>query len=386
MQRPIFTRPSAASSQIAARGRQPVQPDPALGVLRAPVVADHPAPAVDRDLRPSTAAVPEARGRRRRSSFVRGSGARYIHARGRWKRAPRAPSSATSHNIVTDPPGARSGRRGPPPLSASRRPRWPGRGAVSLAARGPAVGGEREPERALRCLAGPLVDRVAAHTRAAPPGGRAEVEALVVAGPRRHGGKRASVGSGCHGRSSLPPWPIADRRDGRRTRPRHHRRQHRHRRRHRTRAVEFGSTASCCPPLGGQAPGAGGRARRREHARAALRRDELRRPAGARQGGPRPFRPHRLVFANAGFGASAASSRRRSSTGSRWFGQRARRGATRSAPRSATSASRTTGTSSSPAPSPAGARSRFALLGHEAAVTAMARRYARSSRGYRHRA
>ena len=79
---PSLMRPIPASSQSPS-SVQPVQPDPALRVLRAPVVARHPAPAVHVDRAPVHRERPgEARGRRRRHQ-LRARQPRAVHPPGR---------------------------------------------------------------------------------------------------------------------------------------------------------------------------------------------------------------------------------------------------------------------------------------------------------------
>ena len=90
---------------------QPVQPDPALGVLRAPVVARHAAPAVDRDLAP-------------------------LHHEPARRSAPPAPARAAScaaaaHGTSSRAGGGRAAPRRPRARAPRRRRRRSGRSAPS---------------------------------------------------------------------------------------------------------------------------------------------------------------------------------------------------------------------------------------------------------------
>jgi hypothetical protein len=88
IRRPISSRPRARSSHASGLlgEADPVQPDPALGVLGAPVVPDHPAPALQRRSAPS-GQLQRAREALAAGaglvSFVRGSGRPVEPARGR---------------------------------------------------------------------------------------------------------------------------------------------------------------------------------------------------------------------------------------------------------------------------------------------------------------
>ena len=278
-----------------AVGRDAVQPDPALGVLRAPVVARHPAPAVHRDLAAlHRQAAGEARGGRRRQQL----GARQprpVHPCTRqveeWLLG--ALERQLPGELVADPAArpvrAHAGLPHSQPVAAPalRARRGELRGAR------PARLEEREPERPLGRLAGPLVHRVA-NPGAERLRGMAElqVEALVVARPGRHSRKASLCGVDWgHARSSVTCA------HGRRSSPSDHRRQHRHRRRHRAPRRRVRPPRRARRSLGGQAPGArGGTRRRREGDSGPLRRVELGRPAGARPGGTRPLRPHGLLL------------------------------------------------------------------------------------------
>ena len=185
---PTLTRPSATSSH-APLLEDPVQPDPALGVLGAPVVADHAAPAVELP-------VLDAAGDRR-------VGQRALELRARERRA------VQPRRQVLE--GRGGGAEGQIPLRGSPQclgpPARAGRAEVAVADRQPVAGArigerlldrarlapgleQRAPQRAGRRAARALEDRVADPGAAAALRIRgAQVVRLVVALGGRDGGE-----------------------------------------------------------------------------------------------------------------------------------------------------------------------------------------------------
>ena len=140
--------------------------------------------------RPSTASDPEKRAAGAGdSSFVRGSRARYIHAaRQMEQRLLGRLERQVPPNVVADrPAGAVRRRSAPPPLSASRRRRVSGSGSVSFAARGPSGLNSVNHSEPVGAAPGRLCT---VYRIQAPSGSdgmaQLQVEALVVAGTRRH--------------------------------------------------------------------------------------------------------------------------------------------------------------------------------------------------------
>ena len=89
-------------------------------------------------MRPSTRSVPLKRAAGAGlSSFVRGSGARYIHARGRWNSAGSGAVKLRSHSAPSMTPRAWPGRMAASPTLIQSAPAAAGAGSVSLCARGP---------------------------------------------------------------------------------------------------------------------------------------------------------------------------------------------------------------------------------------------------------
>ena len=144
-----------------------VQPDPALGVLVAPVVAEHARPAVELE---SRRAVPLRRSAGSGlSGFVRGSGARYIQFAGRWRSG-----SASATSQVSCAISPRDAVRADRADVADADPvaRWPGRDDLVGARR--AVAERDDPDGA---------DRVARRAPGGPCG--------AATAPRRASGSTA---------------------------------------------------------------------------------------------------------------------------------------------------------------------------------------------------
>ena len=179
-----------------------LEPDPALGVLGAPVVADHPRPAVelDRSRRRFPAGPRSGRRGKGATNLVRGSGASYSQSAGRYLqgRRRRGRSATRRRRGPRCRPSPRRGRgRSRRRRPGSRSPAGPparAAGTVTLVARGPSARAveEDEPDRGVRLGAGPLVDRVADPDPAAAARlAGLDVEALVVTGLGGTRGNRA---------------------------------------------------------------------------------------------------------------------------------------------------------------------------------------------------
>ena len=282
---------------------RPVQPDPALGVLGAPVVAHHPGPAVQVE-QPAVEVhrAREARGGQRGQQLGPGQ-RRVVHER------PREVVQLLLGGVEAEVPAAPRGRR--PPRGrwlrrgrsarcrcAAARPRRRARPAsvCLIATGGPASRSNSvQPQRARGLGAGPLVDGVADPHRLGLAGVRGlEVVALVaaVAGPQRgKAGREQVLWHGGH------PIPVLERSDHvRLPRLAHHRRQQRHRRRHRPsgrrRRLARGPDR---PPRGSARRPRLGAGRRRPRRRPALRRDLVRGPGERRARRRRALRPPRRV-------------------------------------------------------------------------------------------
>ena len=212
--------------------------------------------------RPSTSRAPEKRasgyGLR---SFVRGSGARYIQARGRWlqRLLGRVEGAGPTPRGAPPPPRSRPPCRSPAPRrrsGCSSPRRAPASGSVCFTAPRPvapskSVNHSEPVGRRARALVHRVADPHAQRLRRVAG---LEVEALVVAGPARDRREAGRWVGGRHGRATPRHCYNPD---GRHPSAPDHRRQHRHRRRHRPPRRRGRLAARAGRALGGQAGGAG---------------------------------------------------------------------------------------------------------------------------------